>query len=806
MSEVPAFKKGWILIFAVVLVGLAAYWMAESRQRPTAGETTHEDGPWKHTNRLVHETSPYLLLHAHNPVDWYPWGPEALERARKEDIPIFLSVGYSACYWCHVMERLVFSNAEIADLMNRWFINVKVDREERPDLDEIYMTATQIFTGHGGWPNSVFLTPELKPFFAGTYFPPEDDETLGRPGFRRVLQAMHEIWTTRRADVEAQAARVVQIISDLQPTRSAEADLSALDWTLVEKACALLYDAHDAEHGGFGGAPKFPPDQALLLLLDRYERTGDPKPLEIARQTLEKIYLGGIHDHLGGGFHRYATDSLWRVPHFEKMLYNQAHLAKVYLKAYRLTGESTFKRAAEGIFRFVDRVMTSPEGGFYSALDSQTDHVEGEYYVWTEAEIRQVLQGDADLFFAAYDLAPTSEGGKGVLFMPRSLEVSARAVGVRPDELSERMDRLEQTLLNARRARRSPLLDTKVVTAWNGMMIAAYAYGYEVLGKPDYLQAARRAAEFVLAHLRETDGTLMRTYREGRSSYEAYQEDYAFLAQGLLAIHRAAGEERYLQLAAALAEQMQDRFRDPEQGGFYFTADPAQLIVRIKKTTDGAIPSGNAEAVSLFLNLARQTGKQAYLKRAERTLLAFGDQLKTHPGFSNRMLQGLIAYLDHRTPQEASRPAVDLEAPRRLWTDEGRVAADIRLSTDRPFAGEPFEAVVTLQVAEGWHINANPVSLDFLVPTELSVASPMALDVISIEYPRGTDVALGFADQPLAVYDGIVPIRATLKLSTTTPPGSRGQIRLTVAYQACDDARCLPPASLTRRVELAVSP
>ena len=815
MSAVPFFKKRRNIISAAVfflVVGSAVYWITRAGGRKAGAEPIHQaealknrDGSRKYANHLVHETSPYLLLHAHNPVDWYPWGPEALERAKKEDKPIFLSVGYSTCYWCHVMERLVFSNAEIADLMNRWFINIKVDREERPDLDEVYMTATQIFTGHGGWPNSVFLTPDLKPFFAGTYFPPEEDEKFGRPSFPRVLQAMHDMWETRRQEVEQQSEKVIQIIERLQETRDADADSVSLDRNILENALAQLYDTYDSKHGGFDGAPKFPSDQAIIFLLDEYERAGESKPLETARHTLQEMQMGGIHDHLGGGFHRYATDGLWRVPHFEKMLYNQALLAKAYLKGYKLTNEEDFRRSAEGIFHFVNRVMTSPEGGFYSALDSETEGVEGEYYLWTEDEIRQVLGNDSDLFLNAYGLAPMPEGSKGVLYMPQPLEVTAKTAGMEVDDLIERLARFKQRLLESRQARPSPLLDTKIVTAWNGMMIDAYAYGYEVLGKSEYLRSAHRAAEFILNHLKGKDGTLMRTYRIGRANYEAYQEDYAFLAQGLLAIHRATGEERYLQLARDVADEMQDRFWDPNGGGFYFTQDPDQLIVRIKNPTDSAIPSGNSEGVNLLLDLADLTGEQAYRERAERTLSAFAGRLKESPRFFNRMLQGLALYLEHATPQIASAQTRNLRSPSLPKVSEGHVKGVARLSTDRPAAGEPFEAIVTIQVAAGWHINANPASLEFLVPTELSFKSDVALDVISIEYPTGAEIDLGFADQPLLVYDGRVKLRATLKLRLGVAPGTRGQMTLTVEYQACDDARCLPPSSLKLPLEFTVS-
>ena len=595
---------------------------------PHAEKLKNADGSWRYTNRLIHETSPYLLLHAHNPVDWYPWGPEALERAIREGKPIFLSVGYSTCYWCHVMERKVFSDPEIAEMMNLWFINIKVDREERPDLDEIYMTATQLITGSGGWPNSVFLTPDLKPFFAGTYFPPED--MYGRPGFPRALGALHEAWETRRSEVEGQAEYLAANIRRIQAGAGAS-EGGALARGLVDEAIRQLKSRYDEAYGGFSGAPKFPPSQDLELLMSEYERTGEADLLPMVTHTLDMMARGGMYDHLGGGFHRYSTDGKWHVPHFEKMLYNQAQLSKAYLHAYKLTGERRFRRVAEDIFRYVAHTMTAPDGGFYSALDSETHGIEGKSYLWTEREIRGALGKDADLFLEVYSLAPIPEGEGRVIYMSRSLEEGAESLGLPDAALLKRLAPLKQTLLNVREQRERPLLDTKILTAWNGLMIDAYAYGYEVLKEKACLDASRKAAEFVLAHLGNDGGDLHRTYKDGEVKYDGYQEDYAFLIRGLLGLYRASGEARYLDRSAALADRMIARFWDEDAGGFFFTSGTEDLIARTKNPYDSAIPSGNSVAAHVLLTLGRETGRAGYLEKARRTMRAFAGSLKNNP-------------------------------------------------------------------------------------------------------------------------------------------------------------------------------
>ena len=559
-----------------------------------------------------------------------PWGPEALDRAKAENKPIFLSVGYSTCYWCHVMERRVFSDPEIADLMNTLFINIKVDREERPDIDEIYMTATQIMTGSGGWPNSVFLTPDLLPFFGGTYFPPEDSR--GRPGFPRVLNALHEVWMNQQAEVIAQAEKITEVI--IQATAAAPASVgeTPLDRKLISAAMKALQSRYDATYGGFGSAPKFPSPTNLELLLNEYQREPSKATLEMVTNTLDKMAEGGMYDQIGGGFHRYSVDAKWLVPHFEKMLYDNALLTKVYLQAYQLTKNSLYRQVAEEIFAFVSREMTSAEGGFYSALDAEVDAEEGKSYLWTKGQIQKVLgKKDAKLFMQVYgvDGGPNFEGGTNILYLPAPISSVAKSLKKSEDDFHSELEPLKAKLLAVREKRKQPLLDTKVITSWNGLMIDAFAYGYEVLGDERYRDVAEKAARFNLTYLRAADGQLMRTYRDGVAKYNGYLDDYAFLVRGVLSLHQATREETWLEEAETLTDTMNRLFWDDKNGGFYFTlANQKHLVVRTKNPYDSALPSGNAVAANNLLTLAQLVDEKSYLDQAVKN----ASELRGHDG------------------------------------------------------------------------------------------------------------------------------------------------------------------------------
>ncbi len=737
------------------------------------------DGSWKWTNRLVHETSPYLLLHAHNPVDWYPWSDEALELAQKENKLIFLSVGYSTCYWCHVMEREVFSNPEIAEMMNKNFINIKIDREERPDLDEIYMTATQLLIQRGGWPNSVFLTPDLKPFYAGTYFPPTD--MPGRPGFPTILDAVHEAWVTREAEVIESANQISKTIEMAISRGFTALNARALDRVLVTAALDYLRTNYSHAYGGFGSAPKFPSPANLEFLLSEYERklglqtapTKDESLLKMVMHTLDMMAYGGMYDQVGGGFHRYSVDAKWLIPHFEKMLYDNAQLAKVYLHAYQLTQAPRYQRIAEEIFSFIFREMTAPEGGFYAALDAETDAEEGKYYVWTDDEIRKVLgKKGAERFADVYgvDKGPNFEG-KSVLYVPE-----ASAVEGSVKDLSA----AKEKLLKARAEREYPLLDTKVIVNWNGLMIDALAYGYYVLGEERYLAAASKAAQFVLDTLRKPNGELWHTYTAGVVKQDAYLDDYAFFVRGLVGLYHATGEEKWLDSARTLTGTMIQLFWDDKNGGFYYTRpDAKHLIVRTKKPYDSAIPSGNAVAVKNLLAFGAD-----YRNYAEKTLRTFSDSMAQSPSSFMHMHFALNHYLMTTEKEfDDATPSLVTATP------------TIKAEND-----EIFEVELQLKIATGWHINANPAGQDNLIPTTLEMDTDMPVEIVDIAYPKGRSVRFEFSAASLNVYEGSFTIPLKLKRKSNATGSSKVTLKLT--YQPCNDTECLFPDMLEIPLEL----
>ncbi len=560
----------------------------------------------RHKNRLAQETSPYLLQHAHNPVDWYPWGPEALAQARDEDKPIFLSIGYAACHWCHVMERESFENEDTARLLNEGFVAIKVDREERPDLDAIYMDAVQHMTGSGGWPMSMFLTPEGKPFYGGTYFP--DLPRHGLPSFSQVLEGVSQAWRERRAEVERSGTAVARTIAGELSAPSDSGSAALGDW-ILDAALAGLERGFDARNGGWGGAPKFPQPMTIELLLRLHIRTGDERPLAMARRTLDAMAAGGIYDHLGGGFARYATDAVWLVPHFEKMLYDNAQLARVYVHAWQLTREPRYRDVAEQTLEFVARELRTPDGGFAASLDADTDGDEGATYVWTRAEIDRLLGPDAALFNAAYGV--TAEGnweGRAIL---------ARPIGSADNDT---LARARRKLLEARHRRTQPARDDKVLTAWNGLMIAALADAAAAFDEPRWAELAATAADLLLERVRDSDGRLQRSWKDGRALHAGVLEDYANLAEGLLALYQATFNERHFVAARDLAETIIDHFADPA-GGFFDTADDHEaLIARPKGLQDNAVPSGGAMTATVLLELAAFTGDGRYADAALRAI------------------------------------------------------------------------------------------------------------------------------------------------------------------------------------------
>ena len=591
-----------------------------------------------HTNRLADETSPYLLQHAHNPVDWYPWGEEAFERARKEDKPIFLSIGYSTCHWCHVMEHESFENEDVAKIMNEHFVSIKVDREQRPDIDQIYMNAVVMMAGSGGWPLSIFLTPEGEPFFGGTYFPPKD--LYGRPGFGRILLSVAEAWKTKRQDLVNSAGKLTGYLEGPEPATAA----AKLSPETLTKAFHTFRSTFDAVNGGFGGAPKFPQPTNLSMLLSYRHRTGDAFALQMVEQTLDAMAGGGIYDHLGGGFHRYATDDRWLVPHFEKMLYDQALLSKVYLQAYQITAKERYARTAKEVLDYVLRDMTDPAGGFYSAEDADSEGEEGTFYLWEPEQIAKVLDEDqAKLFSARYGVTKSGnfEKRKTVLNVTASIEQLEKEFQKDRAAIMDSLSAARKKLFEHREKRIRPHRDDKVITAWNGLMISSLAYGGAVLDEEKYVRAAERSAEFTLNTLHK-NGRLMRYYREGRAIEKAFLDDYAFLTMGLLDLYEATFDARWLIEAKKLCEQMVELFADGEAGGFFLAGtDSEKLIARTKPSSDGAIPSGNSIAALALLKLGRLTMNRHFEKQGGKVLAAFSAQLEQSGVHSSAMLEAL---------------------------------------------------------------------------------------------------------------------------------------------------------------------
>ncbi|HVR11373.1 MAG TPA: DUF255 domain-containing protein [Thermoanaerobaculia bacterium] len=767
------------------------------------------------TNRLAGESSPYLLLHQHNPVDWYPWGEEALRRASREDKPIFLSVGYSTCYWCHVMERESFADPRVAAVMNRDFVNIKLDREERPDLDEVYMTATQILTGQGGWPNSLFLTPKLEPFFAGTYFPPDDAH--GRPGFRHVLEDLAQAWKERRTDVEEQAAEMAKAMRHFLEERSrpgAEPPGPGTCWRGVDS----LARRFDREWGGFGSAPKFPTPSNLFLLLEMAPERPDAG--EMLAATLDAMARGGIYDQLAGGFHRYATDREWKVPHFEKMLYDNGFLLELHAREHARTGDPQAARVARETAAFLGREMTSPEGALWSAIDAETGGHEGAYYVWTRAEIAAVL-GEEDAAFAAPLLGfagpPFFEGDRYVLHAPERWEEVARRRRLDPDELLRELAGPRRRLLEARGKRPRPATDDKVLADWNGMAIAGLAAAGRLLGEPGFIAQAVRAAEVVLGEMRPggAGGSLMHVWRAGHARIPAFLADYAFLVRGLLALHEATGEARWLASAAELTDEQAARLADPE-GGFFVAGASPDLLFRSKDPFDGATPAANAVAVLNLIELAeRDAGgrREHWRHQATAALKAFAPLVEQHPEAVRMMAIAARRYRGEvPAPVEAARERAPEAGPLAMLEKEAEELVKVRLEVgeeggggkESPApAGEAAEGVgadvswrpfrLVLEVAPGWHLQANPPSESFLVPTTLAAEGA---ELRRVSYPAGEPLRVAFSSRPVAAYQGRVELLGEVGLAAgrqNSPAPGAAHLRLT--YQLCDDRRCLPPVT-----------
>ena len=608
-------------------------------------------------NRLERETSPYLLQHANNPVDWYPWGEEAFARARAEDKPVLLSVGYAACHWCHVMEHESFESPAIAALMNDNFVSIKVDREERPDIDTIYMPAVQTLTGNGGWPMTVFLTPDGVPFYGGTYYPPEDRG--GMPGFPRVLTSIAAAYRDRHTDVLRSGE---ELVGHLRQSEALQPQSEAFVLADLDIAYSQLATQVDSRNGGFGQAPKFPQPMALEFLLRTYQRTKDREALRMVEFSLRQMAEGGIYDQLGGGFHRYSTDARWLVPHFEKMLYDNAQLSRVYLQAFQITGDAFYRRVVEETLDYVLREMTGPEGGFYSTQDADSEGIEGKFFVWAPAELREVLgEEDAALLGPYFDV--TERGnfeGRNILHTPRSRDDVAAELGVTSERLGVAVARGRRLLFERREHRIKPALDDKVLTAWNGLMLRALSEAARVLERDDYCRAAVRNAEFLESRLL-ADGRLLRSYRAGQSKLRGYLEDYACLSNGLLSLYEATFESRWFVWAEDLVKTMIEQFADQQQEGFFETAaDHEALIMRPKEFFDNATPSGNSAAAEALLRLSAFTGDAQYEGRALALLRLLREMMLRHPtGFGRLLCAADFALAQRKEVAIIGRPQTD---------------------------------------------------------------------------------------------------------------------------------------------------
>jgi uncharacterized protein len=597
-------------------------------------------------NRLSEEKSPYLLQHADNPVDWYPWGAEAFEKARNENKPVFLSIGYATCHWCHVMEHESFEDLEVAELMNDAFVCIKVDREERPDIDNIYMTVCQMLTGSGGWPLTILLTPERQPFFAGTYIPKHD--RFGRPGMLEMIPRIKELWKLKQEDLARSAAEITQALQMGTPQSSGD--------VLTDAALKVGYEQlsrrFDRVFGGFGDAPKFPTPHQHLFLLRYWKRTGDARALEMVQKTLHAMRQGGIYDHIGFGFHRYSTDREWLVPHFEKMLYDQALLSMTYIEAFQATREEEYATVAREVFEYVLRDMTDPEGGFYSAEDADSEGVEGKFYVWKAEELEQILgTAEAPIFFEIFNIEKNGNfieqvvghrTGENIIYRTKPWGVLGSENKMEEQLLKIRIDAARQRLFEARKKRVHPLKDDKILTDWNGLMIASFAKAASALAEPKYAEAAAKAAKFLLNKMRTADGGLLHRYRLGDAAIQGNLDDYAFLVWGLLELYQTGFDVSFLKHAIDLNDYMLQHFRDEQGGGFFFTSDIGEkLLVRTKEIYDGAVPSGNSVAYLNLLRLAKITGNRDLEQRAEQLERVFSQQVSQIASAHTLFLAGL---------------------------------------------------------------------------------------------------------------------------------------------------------------------
>ena len=750
-----------------------------------------------HTNHLIDSNNPYLLSHAHNPVDWYPWGPEALARAKRENRPIFVSFGYSTCYWCHVAERTIYSDPEIAKLMNEWFVNIKVDREQRPDLDNIYMQATQLITGRGGWPNNVFLTPDLKPFFAGSYFPPADTQS-GRPGFPSILKALHEKWTNRRQEVLSRADRVYQAMlkARSQSAQGTAAPITPAQW--LSGAREAILQQYDATHGGLGHGPtKFPREPALYLLLASRDIRNDPRALQALTHTLDAMALGGIHDHLGGGFHRYSTEPTWSIPHFEKMLYDNAQLLGIYAQAWRITQNPLYRQVVEDIADYLLREMMAPDGAFFAAQDAEVAGEEGVSYLWSQSEIESILgEEEARRFFQVYALIPIPDRSgerlvtgdePGVLRVRMPIAETLQSSGA--NEISLLLASLASArakLLEARNQRTQPARDEKIVMAWNGMTIDALVQGGIILQDKHLIELAEQAANRLWREgFDPKTGELKHELFGGRAQIHGYLDDYALLGIAFLSLADATKQTVWRDRAAQLSKSMLRRF---SQGDTLITSEAAKdLPIPPLDDGDNAAPSGTSAAIELLARMHKVTGKQHYANAALRIVAPLSNMLQQNPD----QWPGTVTALNRFPLPQSATPTKRSSASSFAGSALTGTAEHVRAHAEVRTAGDHDEIKVTVVIDRGYHVNANPATFEYLIPTSLSVEG---VPELRIEYPAATFFKPQFAPDGLKVYEG------QISLVGLAPKGVLVQRNATTAalrVQACNAETCLPPATLS---------
>ena len=795
----------WAFLPLIAGVGLAA--PASATETPSTGS--------QYSNRLAGSNNPYLLLHADNPVDWYPWGPEAIERARAEDKPIFLSVGYSTCYWCHVAERTLYSVPEIAELMNKWFINVKVDREQRPDVDQVYIVAQQLIAGTSGWPNNVFLTPDLKPFYAGSYFPPVTDARS--PGFPQVLANIHRAWTTNRSDIISYAETVHAAMRQLQKAdgNGGLTPITPTKW--LDRARQSALQRFDQSHGGFateGSKTKFPQTPTLQLLLTDYALNGNPEVRHVLISTLDAMAYGGIRDQIGGGFHRYSTDSAWSVPHYEKMLYDNAQLLRLYAQSYKVLGEPLYRYVAQDVGRYLVEQMMAPEGGFYTAQDAQVEGIEGASYAWRRGEVEKILGTEsATQFFKVYELTPGGPGSQlaqaadlsepGVLRvrLPIAAEL-ARSANENPVAIFQSLEGSRAQLMAERSARPQPLRDEKINVDLNGLAIEAFVRAGTALDIPAYIEHARRAAERVWTIAYDpTQAQLKHQIFQGQAEIDGFLSDYALFGRALLSLHGATGDPVWRQRAALLADAIVNRFVSAD-GILNMTANRSELPLAVTDTDDDVYPSGTSATVDLWLRLAAMDGSERFAVAAQRLLRGSASRIAQRPeGWATAVAavntaeaRALIAGFAPAEESQAASTSVGKRSTGGMSfssADHVRIAGAIRETSTT--------VEVTLEIDRGYHVNANPASDDYLIPTTLSFEN---IEPVHIAYPEPIQFKPSFSDTPIDVYEHKPALVATFG---STALKDSEVLRGKVSVQACNDQLCLPPSKLPVSIRLSDS-